>query len=199
MFEWNHNTHYHKLLLRELPNQSCSALDIGSGSGLFSFKLSSAFKEVFSLEPDEASCEYSQTRYESQSNMSFINNSFMEYDFKNQRFDYISAIASIHHMEFETSLEKMKMLLKPGGKIAVLGLYKESSLSDLLISLVAILPNLIMNTLSRQKKERDCEMITSLPEMTIREIKQVSHGVLENCHFRRHLFWRYSLVYKKPE
>lgn len=197
MIEWNHNTHYHKLILRHLPETHDSALDIGSGSGLFSFILSSTFKEVFSLEPDQKSISYSKSKYKCQNNIVFIDGSFLEHDFKDHKFDFISAIASIHHMDFNSALEKMNSLLKPGGKITILGLYKESSVSDFLFSLIAVLPNYIMNLFSNQKIEIDCEMITTLPKTTIREIKQASDSILEKYHFKRLLFWRYLLVYEK--
>ena len=44
----------------------------------------------------------------------------MEYDFKDEQFDFISVIAAIHHMDFEPVLEKLKTLLKPGGKMVIL-------------------------------------------------------------------------------
>lgn len=72
MIEWNHNTHYHKLLLRKLPETRDFALDIGSGFGLYSFKLSSLFKAVFSLEPNKESIDFSRSKYESQDNIKFI-------------------------------------------------------------------------------------------------------------------------------
>jgi SAM-dependent methyltransferase len=196
MAQWNHNTYYHKLLLRQLSKIHNSALDIGSGLGLFSFKLSYYFKEVFSLEPDQESIDYSKSKYKSQANIKFINDSFMEYDFKDQQFDFISAIASIHHMDFILALKKMKILLKPGGKIVILGLYRESSALDYFNSITAFFPNLIMSLLSIQKKEDNCEMVTTAPKATIKEIKQVSQTILKNCQYRRKLFWRYILIYE---
>lgn len=197
MFDWNHNTHYHRLLLRRLPETRDSALDIGSGLGLFSFKLSSVFKRVLSLEPDRKSIEYQKAKYVSHGNIEFVNDTFVEHDFGNQKFDFISAIASVHHMDLKTALERMKSLLKPGGRMVILGLYRDSSVADFLISSVAVLPNFVMNLLSVQKKSDDCEMVTALPQSTVREIKRVSHDVLNGCRFKRHLFWRYSIVYEK--
>ncbi|MFW5983398.1 MAG: class I SAM-dependent methyltransferase, partial [bacterium] len=196
MPEWNHNTHYHKLMLKHLPEKHVSALDIGSGFGLFSFRLSSTFKDVVSLEPDQKSINYSKLKYKCQDNITFIGNSFLENNFEDRKFDFISAIASIHHMDFEAALEKMKKLLKPGGKMAILGLYKESSVLDYFFSLTAVLPNYIMNSLSTKKKESAYEMITTLPKITIKEIKQASDSILKKYHFKRLLFWRYLLVYE---
>jgi SAM-dependent methyltransferase len=196
LFEWNHNTHYHKFLLDHLPEAHESALDIGSGLGLFSYKISSIFKEVLSLEPDQKSIDYSKTQYGGLPNVVYLNDSFMEYNFTDQKFDFVAAIASIHHMDFASSLEKMRSLLNPGGKIIILGLYKESSVTDLIISLIAILPNFILNLLSKKNERQDCDMITAFPTMTIKEIKNAASEILKKYRFRRHLFWRYSIQYE---
>lgn len=199
MLEWNHNTYYHKLLLHmnKLPETLDSVLDIGSGRGLFSYKLSFIFKEVFSLEPDMASIEFCKIQYKSRENITFIHDSFMEHDFGDQKFDSIYAIASIHHMDFETASLKMKALLKPGGKLILLGLYRDYSVSDYLMSMIAVFPNFIMNLLSMKKALDSSEMTTTPPQMTLGEIKRASHSIFIDYHFRRHLFWRYTLIFVK--
>lgn len=196
LFEWNHNTHYHKFILDHLPVKNDSALEIGSGLGLFSYKISSIFTDVLSLEPDQKSIEYSKKQYGILQNVVYLNNSFKEYDYTDQKFDFIAAIASIHHMDFDSSLEKMKSLLKPGGKIIILGLYKESSISDFFISLIAIIPNFILNLLTLRRETKDCDMVTTFPAMTIKEIKTAASNILKKYQFRRHIFWRYSIQYE---
>ena len=34
--EWNHNNHYHRFLLKQLPSKCQTILDIGCGTGEFS-------------------------------------------------------------------------------------------------------------------------------------------------------------------
>lgn len=196
MFVWNHNTHYHKLLLKQLPDKRDSALDIGSGFGLFSFKLSSIYNKIVCIEPDLRSIEYSKKNYGILPNLTYINSNFLEHNFEDQKFDFIVAIASIHHMDFEESLKRMRSLLSSGGKLFILGLYKESSIMDFLVSIVAILPNFILNLFSQKDKAEDCEMIMTSATMTINDIKKSASKVLKYYRFRRHLFWRYSLQYR---
>lgn len=196
MFTWNHNTIYHKLILKHLPRSLNSALDIGSGLGTFSYKLSSIFSDVNSLEPDNQSIELSMKKFGSKKNIHYINTSFENHNFASEKYDFISTIASIHHMDFKPALIKMSGLLKPGGKLVILGLFRESSISDLFISLIAILPNLIMNTLFKDEADNS-KMITTRPQMSIKEIKEASKDILGDFKFRRHLFWRYSIIYEK--
>lgn len=194
MKEWNHNTIYHKEILKNLPKSRISALDIGSGLGCFSGKLSSLFSNVISLEPDKDSISKAMSLYP-ENNITFINSAFDKHDFGCNKYDFITLIASIHHMDFKATLNKSLTLLNPEGKLVILGLYRERSPVDLLISLIAIIPNLIMNTITDTNPLTS--MITQLPKMSIREIKREAKSILGSFKFKRHLFWRYSLVYKK--
>lgn len=102
-------------------------------------------------------------------------------------------------MDFNSSLEKMKSLLKPGGRIIILGLYKESSIYDLFISILAFIPNYVLSLLTIKNKKKDYEMITTIPLMTINEIKTAASNILTKYQFKRHIFWRYSIIYKLEE
>jgi 2-polyprenyl-3-methyl-5-hydroxy-6-metoxy-1,4-benzoquinol methylase len=51
---WNHNTHFHNYLLRQLPTKINRALDVGCGLGLFTSKLSKKAKIVDAIDVDEA-------------------------------------------------------------------------------------------------------------------------------------------------
>jgi SAM-dependent methyltransferase len=66
----------------------------------------------------------------------FVEADFMRYHFDEQ-FDFIGASASLHHVPFGQALEKMASLLRPGGVLAVLGLFREASLTDTAVARVA--------------------------------------------------------------
>jgi ubiquinone/menaquinone biosynthesis C-methylase UbiE len=46
---WDHNNHYHRFLLNQLPSQRQSALDIGCGTSEFSRLLSKGFEKVIAI------------------------------------------------------------------------------------------------------------------------------------------------------
>jgi len=87
----------------------------------------------------------------------------------------------------------------------VLNLYKCESLSDILISLLAAPINIIMMLIRTGKAKTPIEHRIAWLEhdkhdkfMTIREIKGICREVLSGSILRRHLYWRYSLVWRKP-
>ena len=54
----------------------------------------------------------------------FIEGDFLAYQFGGARFDLVSAVASIHHMPIAPALEKAAALLRPGGILVVLGVFR---------------------------------------------------------------------------
>lgn len=192
---WNHNIHYHDFILENLPQSKTKALDIGSGDGLFASKLTRFFNEVVCLEPDKESYKYSKKEHDSNPRMEHKNITLDDYDVNGSKHDLITSIASIHHMDLEQSLSKMKMMLTPNGKLVILGLYKESSFVDYFLSAIAIVPNLIKTMLSEPESTPNYSMKVTPAKMTIKEIKEVASNILGNYSFKRHLFWRYSIVY----
>ena len=144
---WNHNNHYHDFLLTHVPLNAVSALDVGCGSGEFARQLAILCKSVDAIDPDLQAITNGRNVSASFSNLNFYYESFEDNSFPLAHYDFVSAIASLHHMPLAPTLEKMKHLLKPNGTLAVLGLYKEETISDLLWSIMAV----SINSISRSK------------------------------------------------
>ncbi len=125
----------------------------------------------------------------------FVEADFMQYHFDDQ-FDFISASASLHHMPFNQSLEKMASLLRPGGVLAVLGLFREASLTDRGVALVAVPVN-VFYALSRGWSSSGAP--TKLADMSLREIHESVSSHLPDACLHRLLLWRYLLTWQKPQ
>lgn len=51
---WDHNAHYHRWILRQLPRRFNSALDVGSGSGDLAKLLASRAEAVHGIDIDSS-------------------------------------------------------------------------------------------------------------------------------------------------
>lgn len=111
-------------------------------------------------------------------------------------YDYVSAIASLHHMPFEPALVKMQQLVRPGGVVAVLGCFEERTKFDLACSCVALPVN---RWYLRKRGAHDYPLPTAKPTMTLPEVRSATKRILPTARVRRHLLWRYSLVWRKPK
>lgn len=194
MFQYNHNKHYADLLLRQVHSDCQNALDIGCGDGSFARRLADRFDiSVTGIELSRAMIERAQAAT-GNPKVQFIETDFMQYDF-HDRFDFITATASLHHMPFEPALEKMVSLLRPGGVLAVLGCFRETSLTDTGVALVATPVNAFY-ALSRGRSASRAP--TRSADMSLREIHESVSSHLPNACLRRLLLWRYLLTWQKP-
>lgn len=56
---------------------------------------------------------------------------FRDTDLKPESFDFISCVATLHHMDAAAALRRMAGLLRPGGRLAIVGCARLGSLRDL--------------------------------------------------------------------
>jgi ubiquinone/menaquinone biosynthesis C-methylase UbiE len=126
---WDHNSHYHPYLLRQIPNRVHHALDVGCGLGLFAKKLAKRAEGVDALDGDSAILTVA-SRAQAAANLTYVQADFLTADLPAATYDVIMAIASLHHMDLEPALTKMHRLLRPAGKLLVLGLYREATPID---------------------------------------------------------------------
>lgn len=195
MPKYDQDKYYKDLLLRQIPSDCRNALDIGCGDGGFARRLSERFNgPVTGIDRDHTMIERARAQTENQS-IQFIEDDFMHCSF-DQQFDFISATASLHHMPFEQALEKSTSLLRPGGVLAVLGLFREVSLADYAIALVASPVNTFY-ALTRGWEDHGVPIKRA--NMSLREIRQTVASHLPDARLRRLLLWRYLLIWQKPQ
>jgi ubiquinone/menaquinone biosynthesis C-methylase UbiE len=196
---WNHNSHYHKYLLRQLPSKVDRLLDVGCGQGLFASKVANRAERVDAIDLDRATIEEAVNQH-SASNICYQQADFLGADLPQNHYDAIVAIASIHHMDLSAVLQKMRRLLRPSGKLLILGLYRETSILDYIYSAVSIPLNLIYLSWYRQSNERAIDIApTRSPQLSLAQITSVATPLVPSCKIRRHLFWRYSLTWQKSQ
>jgi ubiquinone/menaquinone biosynthesis C-methylase UbiE len=192
---WNHNLHYHPLLLAWVPIPCSAALDVGCGDGVFTRKLSEQTKETIGIDRSHEMIGIARRSAGALQNVTFVEGDFLDYPLSEASFDFIVAIAVIHHMPLEVALRRMSDLLRPGGVLAVLGLGRAGSIIDVFIRAPAIPANWLLRI---RKGWWNSPAPVTQPLMTYSEIKQVARAVLPGAVVRRRLFFRYSLRWRKP-
>ena len=98
-------------------------------------------------------------------------------------------------MDFAAALAAMARVLRPGGRLAVIGLAADRSLADLLAAAPGVPVSLIYRAVHRQRESGAPIMD---PDMSWREVSAAAAHALPGVRYRRHLLWRYSLLWRKP-
>lgn len=193
---WNHNEWYRRWLLRQLPSRAGSALDVGCGLGDLARSLKA--DEVTAI---DASARMIERASATTDRIKWINGDVLTHDLG--RYDVVTAEASLHHLPLREGLTRLGELTKPGGLLIVIGLYLMATPADRAMELVTLPANAVVGLAKAINgtggKPHDTEMPMVMTAPTLPEIRAAAAEILPGARIRRHLFWRYSLVWRAPE
>jgi SAM-dependent methyltransferase len=202
--DWNHNSHYHGFLLRQLPAHCEYALDIGCGTGAFSRLLAARSDRVLGLDLSPQMIRIARERSRAYPNVEYQVADVETWEFAPGRFDCIVSIATLHHLSLDETLAKMWAALKANGVLAVLDLYESSGLADMLINVLAVPVHASLRLLKMGRLRQPPALRQAWAEHgrhdtypTLQQIRQVCTATLPGAQVRKHLLWRYSITWKK--
>ncbi|NGY62855.1 class I SAM-dependent methyltransferase [Lentzea sp. NEAU-D13] len=193
---WNHNEWYRRWLLRQLPSRVESALDVGCGLGDLARSLKA--DRVTAI---DASARMIERASATSDRITWIHGNVLTHDLG--RYDLVTAEASLHHLPLREGLTRLAELTKPGGTLIIIGLYLTATPADMAMELVTLPANAVVGLAKAINgtggKPHDTEMPMVMTAPTLPEIRAAAAEIVPGARIRRHLFWRYSLVWRAPE
>jgi SAM-dependent methyltransferase len=193
---WNHNTHYHRTLLRLVPDRCDRALDVGCGDGAFARRLATKSGSVVAIDSDEQQVELARQQCADIRNVSVMHEDFLTADLGQGSFDLVTALASLHHLPFGAAVDRSCALLRPGGRLIVLGVWTDNvTARDHMLNGSAGLANKLYQRIWGPDV---MSAPTTTPEMTLSEVRRLAGNLSPPAVVRRHLLWRYVMVWQKP-
>src|SRR3989441_12688520 len=123
---WTQNNHYHNFLLRHVPANCESALEIGCGTGAFSRRLAQHAQSVLALDLSPEMIRIACQNSTQFSNIEFQVADVIVWNFPNETFDCIASLATLHHLPLRETLLRMRDSLKIGGVLLVLDLFERA-------------------------------------------------------------------------
>lgn len=192
--KWNHNTHYHRVLIQRVPEGASRALDVGCGDGQFARLLASRVPEVVAIDVDS----YQVERARSAAGGERVRWQCADLLTLDQvgSFDVITALAVVHHMPFDQAVDHMRRLLADRGRLLLLGVWPaRATVTDVIVSGIAVVANSVLQVLFGKTQ---MESPTRAPAMSLREVRRRAQELLPGVRVRRRLLWRYTLEWTKP-
>jgi ubiquinone/menaquinone biosynthesis C-methylase UbiE len=203
--DWDGNARYHRYLLNQIPARCGRALEVGCGTGAFTRLLAARCESVLAVDLSPHMIRVARERSKLQGNVEFVNADVMACELPREQFDCVATLTTLHHLPAEAALGKISEALKPGGVFVCLDLYRRSSLSDLLIDAAAYPASVLLRLLRtgrarppKSVREAYAEHGRTDSYLTLAEVGRVCARVIPGALVRRHLFWRYSIVWKRP-
>ncbi|WND37568.1 class I SAM-dependent methyltransferase [Streptomyces sp. BB1-1-1] len=198
---WDHNAHYHRWILRQLPHRFGSALDVGSGSGDLARLLATRADEVHGVDSDPVITSQARALTPEATAASFTVADALT-GLPAGPHDVITCVATIHHLPFTEALDTFRRHLAPGGTLVVVGLFRPRTASDHLLGAAAVPLNAATGWL--KNRGRAAAPPTSMTartrpaDMPFSDITEATRTTLPGARLRRRLFWRYTLTWSRP-
>ena len=192
---WNHNIHYHDEVLRSVPPGCGRALDVGCGEGLLTRRLAACCGHVTGIDVDSGVLARARGATAPELGIDFIEGDLLTHPFPDDSFDFITAVAALHHLPLRAALARFRRLLRPGGVLTVIGLFRVQSVEDYIRSAIAFPASWILRCL---RTHAEVTAPVQDPRETLAEIRTACDAILPGAVLQRRLLFRYSLIWRKP-
>jgi SAM-dependent methyltransferase len=198
---WDHNAHYHRWLARSLPARVGTVLDVGCGTGGLARLLADRADQVDAV--DRSATMIERARTDAPANVRWLIGDILDDTLvlEPRGYDLVTAVSSLHHMPLHPALRRLSGLVRPGGLLAVVGLYRAATIGDRAIEAAALPANAAMGVLLKaggRGGKQDGAMPVLDPGETFAEIRTAAREVVPGAVVRRKLFWRYTLLWRAP-
>jgi SAM-dependent methyltransferase len=186
---FDHNARYHDVLLADAPPLG-RALDVGCGNGYLLAKLARVAETAVGIDVDAASLERAR-RNAAAPNVELVEGDVLTAPLPEASFDLVTSVAMLHHVDARAALTRMKDLVSPGGRLAILGLARSTPRDlprDVLGSVQARLG-------AREEAPEPSAPLVWPPPETYASMRRLVREVLPGARYRRHTGFRYSVVW----
>lgn len=195
---------YTDFLLRQAPENCPETLEIGCGTGTFARLIAQRSQKVLAIDLSPQMIRIARARSEQFPNIDFQVADVMTLELPARHFDCIVTIATLHHLPFAEMLVRMKAALKSGGVLLVLDLFEPEGPMDMIRNMLA-LPLSGGMRLIRTGRLRPTRAVRAAwaeheahdSYSTLNQVREVCADVLPGAKIKKHLLWRYSIVWKK--
>ncbi|MCF6472964.1 class I SAM-dependent methyltransferase [Nonomuraea sp. MG754425] len=188
--------------MKLMPAGCQRALDLGCGDGLLASKLAARATQVTAADRAPEAIAMACERHGGLDNVEFVTADYLDDPrglLPEGKYDFVSAVAVLHHADFTEAVAALTRLLAPGGRLVVIGLARNRSLLDWLVSGAGQVASRALRLRHGPKSGPGKGVPAMDPVLSWAETARLARRTLPGSRFGRLLLRRYLLVWDKPE
>lgn len=190
---WNHNTHYHGLVLGSVPPGARTALDVGTGDGLLAADLREKILHVTGIDMDNAVLDLARA---ARADVAWVVGDVMSAALPEEHFDVVACVATVHHLpDLEAALRRLASLTAPGGVLTVVGCARNSRPQDYFMDAIGAVQHQVFSR-TRGYWQHNAPVVLHFPH-TYAEVRDIATKTLPGVRWRRLPLFRYELRWSK--
>ena len=147
---WNHNSAYHPMIVSTAEKLDGDVLDVGCGEGLLVERLAGVSRSVTGIDRDERAIRQAIVRTAGLTNTTLLEADFTEIEVAPDSYDLITCVAVLHHLDLESARRRSAEMLRPGGRLLVVGLSANKSVGDYVRSVLLLPVVRVLSTIHRE-------------------------------------------------
>ncbi|MBO2448237.1 class I SAM-dependent methyltransferase [Actinomadura barringtoniae] len=188
---------YESVVLDAIPRGCGRAVDVGCGNGGLTRELRRrGVPEVVGIDLSEACIERCRAHPDG-AGIKYVVGDVLGGALEPGSFDLVSSMASLHHMDTRAGLVGLRDLVAPGGVLAVVGLARPDLPKDIPREVAAAIVSRV-RPVPGMSEDMPRPPIVWPPPERYATVRRLAAEVLPGVRWRRHLRFRYSLVWTKP-
>jgi 2-polyprenyl-3-methyl-5-hydroxy-6-metoxy-1,4-benzoquinol methylase len=193
---WSHNIAYFPLVEQVARKRAPrSALDVGTANGMLASRLARFIPLVVGLDAHPEQVREARATHPAAPGLSFVAGDVLDTHLADEPFDFVVCSATLHHMDTQAGLERLRDLTAPGGTLVIVGLAIDSTSYDRFIHLLTRVP---IRLARASHGWSDHGGPTAYATETWTDMRRFVRATLPGAKFRRRLYWRYSVVWDRP-
>lgn len=197
---WNYSLHYEPWVARELRRAGIGAgsrvVDVGAGDGSLAVRIarSGALVTAVDAHAPLASAIAEAARVAGVDVAVRTQDLFTAID--GEPFDAVTCVATLHHVDLEAGLARLRSLVAPGAVLVIVGLAIDVTVAERLRSLLARVPAAARRRIAGYHVHGG---VRADPTRTSTEVRRAVNALLVGARWRTRLYWRYSVVWTAPD
>ncbi|HEX8000783.1 MAG TPA: class I SAM-dependent methyltransferase [Pyrinomonadaceae bacterium] len=199
------NDVYYDYVRRHLPRRCENALEIGCGTGEFTRLLAACARRVLAVDLSPQMIRLAREQSKDYSNIEYVRGDAMRLSLPTESYDCVVSLATLHHLELEQALSRMKDTLRANGVLIIQDLVADCCLIERMKSAL-VFPVSVARRFwktgrlraPREVREAWAEHGKGDVYLTLNQVREMCRQHLPEASVRRHLLWRYTIVWRKP-